>query len=302
MEFKFPSIDKYLKPDDIVIRSNQNSKDYINIPKLMSEYGLGLVGSLKMRAPILHKMIGCMWESKISSSSIVKNPKQNKRIISLSDFIKLEDYIKSFGIDIIGYTKVPSDFIFKGHKILYGNAIVLIMEMKKNEIMTAPSKKALKEVFRTYYDLGVAVNKIAEFLRKQGFNAMAGPAVGGDVNYVPLAEKAGLGAMGKHGLLISEKSYGASLRIAAVYTDIENLPFATENKHLWIKDFCKTCGKCVRNCPAKAIYEKSLPTGRCIDQTKCAVPFANDLGCSVCIKSCTFFNNDYEKIKKSFMK
>ncbi|MGB3366856.1 MAG: reductive dehalogenase domain-containing protein [Acidaminobacteraceae bacterium] len=196
--------------------------------------------------------------------------------------------------------------IFKGESILYGNAIVLTMEMKKDEIKTAPSKEAVVEIFRTYYELGVTVNKISDFLRKRGYHAMAGPAIGCSVSYVPLAQDAGLGVIGKHGLLITDKNYGPSLRLAAVYTDIENLPIAKENPHMWVKEFCNNCNKCVRNCPAGAINKEALqvaedPEGfRCIDVEKCAKPFANNYGCTICIKSCTFFNSDYENLKKNF--
>ncbi len=302
MEFKFPSIDKYIKDDDIVITSNEKSSEYVNIPKLMGDYGKGVLGSLKMRKNVIHKMVGCMYNAFKSASSILKNPKIDKNIISENELANLEIFIKSLNIDKIGYTKATPDLVFKDHKILYGNVIVIIMAMDKEIMATAPSKNGLKEVFRTYYDLGTIVNKIALYLRQNGFNAMAGPAIGGDVSYVPLAEKAGLGAIGKHGLLITDGNLGPSLRIATIYTDIENLPFSEENPHLWIKGFCKKCGKCVKSCPAGAIYPNTLENGKAIDKAKCAVPFSNNFGCSVCIKSCTFFNGNYEKIKTGFEK
>ena len=148
---------------------------------------------------------------------------------------------------------------------------------------------------------------MSSFLREHGYNAMASPAIGGPVNYVPLAQKAGLGVIGKHGLLISDKDFGPSLRIAAIYTDIENLPFAEENHHMWVQDFCETCNKCIRSCPVGAIYEHSMEvnnnpnTRQCIDNSKCATPFANDYGCTICVKSCTFYNNKYSKIKSIFL-
>lgn len=301
MKFNFPSIEKYVCDDDDVVASVEGCKEYVNIPQLMSEHGGGLLGSLKMRAPTLPTMVACMRESKKSAAGILENPKTGKLHIDDGTFAQLEAYIKGLGISDIGYAKVPASLVFRGHKILYGNGIVLTFEMAKEKMSTAPSKVALREVFRTYYELGVAVNKIAEFLRKNGFNAMAGPAVGGDANYPPIAELAGLGKMGRHGLLISDRDFGPSLRLAVVYTDIENLPFATENSHEWVAEFCKTCGVCVKKCPVKAIYEQRLADGRSIDQTACAKPFAREFGCSVCIKNCVFFNGEYEKIKESFL-
>ncbi len=39
-----------------------------------------------------------------------------------------------------------------------------------------------------------------------------------------------------------------------------------------------------------------------IDYKKCAVPFSKNKGCTVCVKECTFFDNDYDKIKSNFIK
>ena len=60
-------------------------------------------------------------------------------------------------------------------------------------IKTAPSKQAEKEIFRTYYKLNYSANNIKEFLNSRGYNAQAGPALGGEVNYPLLAQKAGDG-------------------------------------------------------------------------------------------------------------
>jgi epoxyqueuosine reductase len=35
-----------------------------------------------------------------------------------------------------------------------------------------------------------------------------------------------------------------------------------------------------------------------IDYIRCAGPFAESVGCSVCIKSCIFFKGDFEKIRQ----
>ena len=61
-----------------------------------------------------------------------------------------------------------------------------------------------------------------------------------------LARKAGLGFIGKNGFLISPK-LGSFVFIAHIVTDCEILPDA-ENK-----DFCKSCGKCIKACPTKAL-------------------------------------------------
>lgn len=146
---------------------------------------------------------------------------------------------------------------------------------------------------------------MASFLRQHGINAHAGPAIGGDVNYIPLAIDAGLGYAGKNGLLIT-RLHGPRIRLAAVYTDIENLPFSEQNEHRWVREYCASCNLCIEKCPADAIYPEPViladggPTF--IDHTLCAMPFSNDNGCTMCIKYCPFSYADYGKLKDKFFK
>jgi len=172
------------------------------------------------------------------------------------------------------------------------------MDMNKEKIKHAPGIAAGKEVWRTYARSGRAVYRLSEFIKKRGYNAQPDPPVGGSSNFALLAQKAGLGYIGKHGLLISEKN-GPSQRIAAIYTDIENLPFTDSDneKYSWIPDFCEICNRCVAVCPAKAIYTdiKVLNNNReqHIDYTKCAKVFSKTSGCGICIKECVFFKSDF---------
>jgi ferredoxin len=84
----------------------------------------------------------------------------------------------------------------------------------------------------------------------------------------------------------------------------ENLPFAQANPHGWIRDYCETCNICVQKCPADAIYleTKTLAGGgpALINHTKCAKPFSNDNGCTLCIKYCPFSYADYTRLKGWF--
>lgn len=172
---KFPSIDKYITDNDSPISAIESSRKGVHIPDIISKYGGGFRGALKTRLPILNIMANCMIQAKISAKSITKNPKLGRTKMSNEELAALEEYAKRLGVSDIGYAKVDRGMIFKDNSILYENAIVFIIEMKKKAINTAPSKIAIKEIFRTYNELGIIVNKISNYLRKQGFNAMAGP-------------------------------------------------------------------------------------------------------------------------------
>ncbi|WP_432403452.1 hypothetical protein [Wukongibacter sp. M2B1] len=297
-----PKIDKYIDDNMSVIKASENAHDGLIVPEVVKKYGGGSmqIDDLLVTLP---KMISTIIEMKKSYKSLKDNPYSNRTIIDSSTLEELKSYSYTLGISDIGFTNIDPSMIFRNKKILFKNAIVLTMEMKRSAIDYAPSIKTKNEVFRTYLELGRVVNRIASFLRERGYNAQAGPALGGDVNYPLLAQKAGLGAIGKHGLLISPR-FGPSFRIAAVFTDIENLPMDKTNEHMWINSFCEKCNRCVKQCPASAIHmdTKTFDDGskQCIDYKKCAVPFSTKHGCSVCVKECTFYKNDYYKIKERF--
>ncbi|GAA0741937.1 reductive dehalogenase domain-containing protein [Clostridium oceanicum] len=299
-----PNINKHIDKSKPYINPSEHAHEGLNVPEIVLKYG-----SMKTKAkslPNLYKyMFGSIKEMNKTYKELYKQPKNPLYKITAKDMEDMKALAKEYGVNDIGFTKVDSSYIFSDKKILYPNAIVILMEMKHDIINTAPSKKAEKEIFRTYYELNVAVNRIKDFLNSRGYNAEAGPSLGGEVNYPLLAQKAGIGVIGKHGMLITPK-FGPSLRLAAVYTDIENLPFSEENPHMWVNAFCDNCNRCVNKCPAKAIYKypKIFEDGskRCIDYKKCAVPFSKNRGCTVCVKECMFFKNDYNKIKKSFLK
>ena len=84
-----------------------------------------------------------------------------------------------------------------------------------------------------------------------------------------------------HGLIITPE-HGARVRLAVVFTNIENLPFNTEFPHNWIGEFCQTCKRCAKTCPGQAMYDEPLvPNDEIItyvDQEKCFPYFLRDHG------------------------
>ena len=180
----------------------------------------------------------------------------------------LETLAYKAGAKDIKYVKVPNTAVFQDKGIPHQYAIVFTVEMDKDNMETAPSFEAFREVAKGYKNLATISNKLSRLLRKNGFAAYPGTALGGLTDYCHLAELAGLGAVGYHGLLITPDE-GARLRINTIYTNITNLPIETENEHLWVRDFCAMCKKCIRKCPVDAIFDQPIPRGdggmQCID-------------------------------------
>ena len=248
--------------------------------------------------PVLMKMLLGVNRS---IKSIKNNPKQPKTHIDKPLLRKLEEYVISLGACSIGYTQLPEQWVFQNKAALHPNVIVLTMKMDRARINMAPHVEAEYTVMATYRDLGIIANRAVGFLRKHGFSAQAGHPLNGQTLYPPLAQLAGLGQLGHSGLVITP-GFGPCVRISALYTSIENLPFNEGNEHAWIEDYCTLCQLCVKKCPAEAIYADPIlhQSGRItyVDNDKCFPYFHYNHGCSVCIKVCPFNQVPYAKLKE----
>lgn len=191
--------------------------------------------------------------------------------------------------------------IFADQAIPAPHALVFIVEMDRDQIDTAPSYAAFHEVARGYRRLGEASNALTDLLREHGHAAYPGTALGGLTDYVALAERAGLGAIGWHGLLISPHG-GSRLRINTVYTDATGLPERPHGEHDWVREVCAQCQNCVRSCPPAAILtepEQRFAGGlTSIDKPACNEYFSANHGCAVCVKVCPFSTHGYDAVRR----
>ena len=216
---------------------------------------------------------------------------------------ELESLAHALGATAVRYVKVPPNAIFQHKGIPHPYAVIFTVEMDRDTMSTAPSFAAFKEVANGYKNLALIGNKLAHLMRRNGFAAYPGTALGGLTDYAYLAELAGLGAIGYHGLLITPQE-GALLRINTIYTNITNLPVSPPNEHLWVRDFCAMCKKCIRSCPVQAIYDQPRPRGdggmQCIEHDACRDYFNQNFGCAICLAICPFSQNGYDKIQERF--
>lgn len=248
---------------------------------------------LKITFKTLPKQLSIAKSMEFTIKSLKDNP-ENPKIQAENDFIsKLENYAESIGIDKIGYVKVPKELIFKDKAILYENAIILIMEMDKEAIDAAPSDITHEMGVVTYDEMGKKTNELAGFLRENNFAAHASHPAGGFVIYPHLAQYAGLGYRGRHGMLITPE-FGPRQRISVIFTSIQNLPVNSLNEHSWISDFCAKCGGCVRKCPGNAIIEESPEKKD--KRTKIIKDSCH--GCTICMRECSFNKREYGQIKE----
>jgi epoxyqueuosine reductase len=305
LDMLLAGFDKELENFSTLIQPAPESKprtpfDSPNIPASESSVAKMTPKQVMTVAPVMGPLIFNMRKSsKFYDGKFV--PTQNT---ADPEFIaELERIAHKAGAKDIKYVKVPPNAIFKDKGIPHEYAIVIIVEMDKENLSNVPSFDAFVEVASGYKRLAQIGNKMAKFMRQHGYAAYPGTSLGGITDYVYLAELAGLGAIGYHGLLIAPEE-GARLRINTIYTNITNLPIETKNEHLWVRDFCAMCKKCIRKCPVDAIYEQPQPRGdggmQCIDHDSCRDYFNQNFGCAICLVACPFSQAGYDKVKAKF--
>lgn len=211
----------------------------------------------------------------------------------------------------IGFTELPEDLIFKGKAVLFKYVLVCIQEMAEENIEKAPKLQAGIEMQRVCNSLGLAVNDIADWMRKSySIKCQTNHPFVGLINVAPLAGKAGMGCQGMDGLLITPE-FGKRNCIAPIFIYGKYFEYTDNQEYEWIENFCLNCRICQTNCPAQAIYLDrkiindsldGLTIKTCIDREKCFSQFTVNLGCSICIKVCPFSSRKYDKIKQTFLK
>lgn len=197
----------------------------------------------------------------------------------------LKDYHK---YTVIGRGKDYGKEVDLDHKY----AIAIIIEKDEDHVSSSPQGPVIMESSDKYLRTGTVAVQIAEFIRNLGYDARA--HIDGSYQVVcPLvARDAGLGEIGRMGLLMTKK-YGPRVRISTVTT---NMPLHTNTAKPdnSIINFCEHCKKCATNCPASAVPNGAMEdhnrTTRWKINSDACFYFWNISGtdCGICMKVCPY--------------
>ena len=226
-------------------------------------------------------------------------PSENTRII--------KKIIKYLGSDHCGICLLNQAYVYshvgrgpehygEEIKLEHKYAIAFALEMDLGMVASAPKEPVIVETGKKYVEAAKISIIVANFIRRLGYPARAHIA---GSNYQamlpPLAWLAGLGEMGRLGILITSK-YGPRARLGLITTDLPLV--ADKSKKMGIQNFCQKCKKCAKNCPVQAIpYEEKVEENgvmRWVLNREECYKFWRKAGtdCAVCIYVCPYSKSD----------
>lgn len=206
---------------------------------------------------------------------------------------------KLFGASLTGICKLNRDWLYADIDVpdRYENVVVMAIEMDAEGIAASPAAPAAAATGVGYSKMAFALACTGEFIRNLGYGAIQ---CGNDTALsIPLAIDAGLGELGRNGLLITPQ-YGPRVRLCKIFTD---LPLETDKPiEFGVKETCKECKLCAENCEVDAISMDDEPSFKTacqsnnpgalkwyVDVERCYLYWCeNSIDCSTCIKVCPY--------------
>ena len=212
---------------------------------------------------------------------------------SLSDdFLnELKQFILDKSFVGVSYSKLSNEFR-KQWGIDWENIIILKYLMSEEILKMEPSREKTKLEDEEFQEFGRKTFEIADFLRKNNFNADLIHPLDDTISLRAIAMQSNDCIITRNNMCMFKE--GLNLGFFMIKTSIENLPFKNENDMLWVEDFCSTCGVCIDRCPENAFDENG--------KVKRKVCTAHKEGCSKCVLLCPFFKRGYDKVKKRYDK
>jgi reductive dehalogenase len=225
--------------------------------------GPGGVGSIADRLMLdsMHEAIGLLSKDE----DLDGTPSKDKiQISSERATEKIKEFAHHLGADLVrvgplnpawvyshvGRAHYPGKQVGPEIHLAHNHAVVVAIHLDLDRLHSAPEFGSIMEIIKTYLHLATIVVTMGKYIRSLGYSARAHDLHNYQILLTPVAIDAGLGELGRNGILITEK-YGNAVKIAAVTTD---LPLTNDKPvDIGVDEFCKECQICAKYCPAGAI-------------------------------------------------
>lgn len=171
--------------------------------------------SLSDASKKIYQELAGSWNGHVNPEKIIKSLKE------LSE--KIKEVAKFFGVDLVGICELDQRWVYKDSEIPHKYAISLAVKMDSSLLMNELSYLESAAVGIAYSKVRLISTSLAQFIRGIGYSAYA--HVNERVLEIPIAIDAGLGELGRNGLLITPE-YGPNIRLCCVTT---NLPLKKDN-------------------------------------------------------------------------
>jgi epoxyqueuosine reductase len=218
----------------------------------------------------------------------------------------------AFGADLVGICRVDPRWLYDVTPATvrdagryakapvpsgYDHAVVMALAMDAEAIRTSPGYAAATATGVGYSRMAFVASCLAQFIRNLGYRAL--PMGNDSALSIPLAIDAGLGQVGRNGLLVTPE-FGPCVRLCKVLTDLPLAPDRPIAFGLW--DTCRRCRRCAEACAAGAISTDAEPTMDVVSRSnnpgilrwpvchdRCyAFWMQNGASCSSCIAACPY--------------
>lgn len=223
--------------------------------------------------------------------------------------LKVKAFARFLGADLVGVGPLNPAFVYSHvGRTFYGQrwgeeihldhpyAISLGVAMDYEVLRRhTPGFPVILESGLAYARAAFVAVQLALYLRGLGYSARAHHLRDYQLLSVPVAVDAGLGELGRSGVLIT-REFGSSFRLATVTTD---LPMVLDQPvDLGVQEFCSGCKLCAMACPAGAIPQGhklvvrgvrrwKLSAGRCYHYWR---QVGSD--CALCVVACPWSRPD----------
>jgi len=215
---------------------------------------------------------------------------------------RIKGFTYYLGAKKVGITKLNPAYVYShigrspgpwGEPIdlKHENAIAICVEMQYKMVRHAPDSPTITETAFEYFEAAKIAMILARYINLLGYKARAHLDGNYRIMCVPIAADAGLGELGRLGLLITPE-FGPRIRLSVVTT---NLPLVYDRPIVFgVQDFCSFCKKCAENCPSSSIStdEKNIYRGVEKWQTNQDTCYrfwrTQGTDCSICVKVCPY--------------